>query len=149
MVNAAHHERELVTMDRWHVEKRGFLRKNPGMLTKDSIWPQNRCSLLVWTSRISFHSEKNEFFFPLGCNQNHQDFKGKDSYSWESVGKTWHPSRRPFTELLMSEWRLGLYPGRCPWLLTASHHRLSMAKTLLQKLIAGHSPWSHYLSLGV
>lgn len=38
------------------------------------------------------------------------------------LGKTWHLSKRPFSELLMSEWRLSLYPGVWPSLLTASHH---------------------------
>lgn len=66
MVNVSQHERELVTMDRWHVEREGFLRKSPGMLTKESIWPQNRLSLLVWTLRVSSHSEKKNDFFPLG-----------------------------------------------------------------------------------
>lgn len=103
-----------------------------------------------WCEPWGFLSTVKKWIFPpLGCNQNHQDFKGKDSYSWESVGKTWHLSRRPFSELLMSEQRLGLYPGVCPWLLTASHHRLSMAKTWRQKLIGRHPPRSHYLSLGV
>lgn len=148
MVNVSHHKRELVTMDRWHVEKRGFLRKSPRMLTKDSIWPQNWLSLLVWTLRISFHSEKM-IPPPLGMQPESSGFQRQRLLFLGIVGKTWHPSRRPFSELLMSKWWLGLYPGLCPWLLTASHHGLSMAKTLLQTLIARHPPRTYYLSLGV
>lgn len=152
MVDVSHHERELVTMDRGHVERKGFLRKSPGMLRKNSIWPQNQLSLLVWTLRISSHSEKKWIFSPWDATIVIRISKAKTPILGSQLERpdTWVGDH--FSELLMSECRLGLYPGVCVSLTThgwASHHRLSMAKTLLQKLVARHPPWSHYLSLRV
>lgn len=103
-----------------------------------------------WCEPWGFLSTVKKWFPPpLGMQPESSGFQRQRLLFLGIVGKTWHPSRKPFSELLMSEWWLGLYPGLCPWLLTASHHGLSMAKTLLQTLIARHPPRTYYLSLGV